>query len=48
MFLAGADSCLIGNYLTTRGRPPEDDLAMIRDLGLEPAGAGVPAGDHHA
>jgi len=47
MFLAGADSCLIGNYLTTRGRPPEDDLAMIRDLGLEPAGAGAPAGDHH-
>jgi biotin synthase len=36
-FLAGADSCIIGNYLTTTGRPPEDDLAMFRDLGLEPA-----------
>ncbi len=48
MFLAGADSCLIGNYLTTKGRPPEDDLAMIRNLGLEPAGAGAPRGDHHA
>jgi len=47
MFLAGADSCLIGNYLTTQGRPPEEDLAMIRDLGLEPAGAGAPAGDRH-
>ena len=47
MFLAGADACLIGNYLTTQGRPPEEDLAMIRDLGLEPAGAGAPAGDRH-
>jgi len=36
-FLAGADACLIGNYLTTAGRPAEDDLAMIRDLGLEVA-----------
>ena len=36
-FLAGADSCIIGNYLTTTGRPPEEDLAMFRDLGLEPA-----------
>ena len=37
MFLAGADACLIGNYLTTAGRPVEDDLAMLRRLGLEPA-----------
>jgi len=36
-FLAGADSCIIGNYLTTTGRPPKEDLAMFRDLGLEPA-----------
>jgi biotin synthase len=36
-FLAGADSCIIGNYLTTAGRPPEEDIAMFRDLGLEPA-----------
>jgi biotin synthase len=48
MFLAGADSCLIGNYLTTKGRSPEEDLAMIRDLGLEPAGAGAPRGGRHA
>ncbi|HUX00181.1 MAG: biotin synthase BioB [Phycisphaerae bacterium] len=42
MFLAGADACLVGNYLTTRGRPPADDLKLIRDLGLEPVGAGDP------
>jgi len=40
MFLAGADGCIVGNLLTTTGRPPEQDLAMIRDLGLEPAGTG--------
>ena len=40
MFMAGADSAMIGNYLTTTGRPAEVDLAMIRDLGLAPAGAG--------
>jgi biotin synthase-like enzyme len=46
MFLAGADSCIVGNYLTTTGRPAAEDLAMIRDLGLEPAprGATVEAG----
>lgn len=35
IFLAGADGLLIGNYLTTAGRNPEDDLQMIKDLGLE-------------
>lgn len=34
MFHAGATSCLIGNYLTTAGRPAQDDLKMIEDLGL--------------
>jgi len=34
MFYAGATSCLIGNYLTTPGRPAKDDLKMIADLGL--------------
>jgi biotin synthase len=43
MFMAGADACLIGNYLTTRGRPVEEDLAMVRDLGLEPWPPPVPA-----
>ena len=32
--VAGANGLIIGNYLTTLGRPPEDDLQMIRDLGL--------------
>jgi biotin synthase len=34
MFAAGANSTMAGNYLTTEGRSAEDDLAMIRDLGL--------------
>jgi biotin synthase-like enzyme len=25
---------MVGNYLTTAGRPAEDDLRMLRDLGL--------------
>lgn len=36
-FEAGASGLLIGNYLTTPGRPPEQDLQLIRDLGMEPA-----------
>lgn len=48
MFAAGADGCIIGNYLTTRGRSAGADLQMIADLGLEPApcddaGAGRPS-----
>jgi len=35
MFHAGATSCLIGNYLTTAGRPVGEDLRMIADLGLK-------------
>ncbi len=35
MFFAGADSTMIGNYLTTYGRNPEMDHQMVRDLGLE-------------
>jgi biotin synthase len=34
MFFAGADSTMIGNYLTTYGRSPEMDHQMVRDLGL--------------
>jgi len=34
IFMAGADGFLIGNYLTTTGLTPSDDLAMINDLGL--------------
>ena len=36
IFAAGANGMMIGDYLTTKGRGPEEDLAMIRDLGLEP------------
>jgi len=34
IFMAGADGFLIGNYLTTTGLNPSDDLKMIQDLGL--------------
>ncbi len=34
MFYAGANSTMIGDYLTTRGKSSDDDLQMIRDLGL--------------
>ncbi len=37
IFVAGADGMMIGDYLTTRGRKVDDDLQMLRDLGLEPA-----------
>ncbi|MFW5798233.1 MAG: biotin synthase BioB [Planctomycetota bacterium] len=40
MFAAGANGFILGNYLTTRGRSAEDDLAMIEDLELD---AGAPA-----
>jgi biotin synthase len=35
MFLAGADSTMIGDYLTTYGRKPELDHQMVLDLGLK-------------
>lgn len=38
IFAAGANGMMIGNYLTTKGREPEEDLRMIRDLGLKPRG----------
>jgi biotin synthase len=34
IFFAGADGFMIGNYLTTSGLNPEDDLRMLKDLGL--------------
>ena len=36
MFAAGATGTMVGNYLTTSGRPAEEDLRMLRDLGLAP------------
>jgi biotin synthase len=35
MFAAGANALMTGDYLTTRGRLPEDDRLMLEDLGLE-------------
>jgi biotin synthase len=34
IFAAGADGFMIGNYLTTSGLDPEEDLKMVRDLRL--------------
>ena len=39
--LAGANGLLLGNYLTTQGRTPRDDIMMINDLGLIPGGVHV-------
>lgn len=33
-FLAGANSLIIGGYLTTRGRQPAQDTALLKDLGF--------------
>ncbi|HUQ63386.1 MAG TPA: biotin synthase BioB [Acidimicrobiales bacterium] len=35
---AGINALIVGNYLTTSGRPPEDDLQMLADLRM-PVGA---------
>ncbi len=35
---AGVNAIIVGNYLTTLGRSPEDDLTMLRDLRM-PIGA---------
>jgi biotin synthase len=35
IFAAGANGMMVGNYLTTSGRAPEEDRQMITDLGLE-------------
>src|SRR4051812_20915318 len=32
--LGGINAVIVGNYLTTLGRAPEDDLAMLSDLGM--------------
>lgn len=36
IFDAGASGTMLGNYLTTRGQEPNQDLQMIRELGLTP------------
>jgi biotin synthase len=35
LFFAGADGLLIGNYLTTLGGDPAEDIQLIKNLGLE-------------
>src|SRR5262245_36082481 len=32
--LAGANALIVGNYLTTGGRPADDDLALLDALGM--------------
>jgi biotin synthase len=39
MGLLVANSIFIGDYLTAKGQRPEDDIAMIRDLGFEIMGS---------
>ena len=38
IFFAGASSTMIGNYLTTTGRPAEQDWQMLKDLELTVGG----------
>lgn len=35
IFYAGADAIIMGDYLTTKGSQPNEDLQMISDLGLK-------------
>lgn len=35
IFYSGANGTMVGNYLTSKGREPAEDLRMIADLGLE-------------
>jgi biotin synthase len=35
IFYAGANGMMVGSYLTTQGRPVEQDRQMIKDLGLK-------------
>ena len=36
VFMAGASALMVGNYLTTQNQPVEQDLQMLKDLGLDP------------
>jgi biotin synthase len=36
IFMAGASALMVGNYLTTLNQPVDQDLQMLKDLGLEP------------
>jgi biotin synthase len=39
--LFAANSIFVGDYLTTKGQPPEDDYRMIADLGFEAVAEGA-------
>lgn len=41
MFSAGASGMMIGDFLTTPNRTPEDDMRMLQELGLEGFGCGT-------
>lgn len=45
MFGAGASGMMVGDFLTTPNRGPDDDLRMLDELGLRPFGCGT---DHEA
>jgi biotin synthase len=43
---AGANGLILGNYLTTMGRNPAQDIQMLKDLGFEVVPAGAAHGCH--
>jgi biotin synthase len=47
IFRAGATGLMVGNYLTTAGGGPDEDIRMIRDLGLELADPLTDSGKRH-
>ncbi len=44
IFYAGANGMMVGHYLTTAGREPSRDLAMVRALGFRPVAEAEGAG----
>lgn len=36
LYYAGANGVIIGNYLTTVGRPAKEDINLVKELGLKP------------
>ena len=43
IFRAGANGTMVGNYLTSAGKSPEEVLSMVRAEGLEVKGPGEAA-----
>lgn len=44
---AGINAMLVGHYLTTMGQPPEQDQAMLQQLGLQGGEAPIPGTHRH-